>query len=64
MYASVNQVDIGSDNSLSKFYQNTKPFIHENASENIVCEKVAVWSRGRWVNGVVYEILDELVVQN
>ena len=30
------------------FNQNTKFFIHENASENIVCETVAMLSRGRW----------------
>ena len=32
------------------FNQNIKHFIYENASENIVCEKVAILSRGRWVN--------------
>ena len=32
------------------FNQNTKLFIHENASEKIVCEMVAILSRGRWVN--------------
>ena len=32
------------------FNQNTKPSIHENASENIVCEKAAILPRGRWVN--------------
>ena len=31
------------------FYQNTKLFIQENASENIVFEKVAILSRARWV---------------
>ena len=30
--------------------QNTKLFIHENASENIVCEMAAFLSKGRWVN--------------
>ena len=30
-------------------YQNTKPFTHENASENIVCERAAILSRERWV---------------
>ena len=30
--------------------QNTKVFIHRNASENIVCETAAILSRGRWVN--------------
>ena len=29
--------------------QNTKLFIHENASENIVCEMAAILSKGRWV---------------
>ena len=33
-----------------KFNQNTTLFIHENASENIICEMVAILSRGRWVN--------------
>ena len=32
--------------------QNTKLFIHENASENIVCEMAAILSRGRWVNSL------------
>ena len=32
------------------FTQNTKRFIHEKASENIVCEIAAVLSRWRWVN--------------
>ena len=31
------------------FNQNKKIFIHENASENIVCEIAAILSRGRWV---------------
>ena len=31
------------------FNQNRKPFIHENASENIVCEMAANLSRGRWI---------------
>ena len=31
------------------FNQNTKLFVHENASEKIVCEMVAILSRGRWV---------------
>ena len=30
------------------FNQNTKLVIHENASENIVCEMAATLSRGRW----------------
>ena len=32
------------------FIKNTKLFIHENASENIVYEKAAILSRGKWVN--------------
>ena len=31
----------------------SKIFIHENASENIVCEKAAILSRVRWVNDSV-----------
>ena len=31
------------------FIQNTEIFIHENASENIICEMAAILSRGRWV---------------
>ena len=30
------------------FNRNTKLFIHENASENIVCEMAAILSMGRW----------------
>ena len=33
----------------SNFNQNTKLFIHENASENIDYETAAILSRGRWV---------------
>ena len=33
-----------------KFNQNTKLFIHKNASENIVCEMATILPRGRWVN--------------
>ena len=32
--------------------QNTTLSIHENASENIVCEAAAILSRGRWVNAL------------
>ena len=31
------------------FYQNTKLFIHENASDNIVCGMAAILARRRWV---------------
>ena len=34
------------------FNQNKKLFIHENASENITCEIVAILSRGRWVKWI------------
>ena len=37
------------------FNQNTKPFIDENASGNIVCKKVAILSRGRGVNTLTPE---------
>ena len=37
--------------------QNTFFFIHESAFENIVCEMVAILSRGRWVNGDLYMIV-------
>ena len=33
------------------FDENVKIFIHEIASENIVCEMAAILSRGRWVKG-------------
>ena len=33
------------------FNQDTKLFIHENASEYIVCEMVAILTRRRWVEG-------------
>ena len=29
--------------------QNTKIFIHENAFQNVICEMVTSFSRGRWV---------------
>ena len=32
-----------------KFQSKYKVFINENASENLVCEKAAILSRGRWV---------------
>ena len=32
------------------FYPNAKLFIHENASQNIVCEMAAILSRGKWVH--------------
>ena len=35
-----------------KFNQNTKVFIHENASENIVCEMAVILSSGRWVKHI------------
>ena len=37
------------EQSSVKLYANTKHFIHENASETIVCEMAAILSRGRWV---------------
>ena len=38
------------------FNQNTKLFIHENASEDIICEMAAILSRGRWVNFSIMDI--------
>ena len=47
---SLSKLMLGYCQLLSKFfYHNTKLFIHENASENIVCEMGAILSRGRWV---------------
>ena len=34
------------------FNQNTRLSIHQNASENIVCEMEAILSKGRWVNSL------------
>ena len=36
------------------FNQNVKLFVHENASENIVCEMVAILSRGDQVRNIPY----------
>ena len=41
------------------FNQNLINFIHENASENIVCEMAAILSRGRWVNKILYGFSSE-----
>ena len=38
------------------FNQNTKLFIHENASENIVCEMATILCRGRWVNSTNHKM--------
>ena len=35
-----------------KFNQSAKHFVHENASDNIICEMAAILSMGRWVNGI------------
>ena len=37
------------------FNHNTDLFIHENASENIVCEMTTILSRGRWVKGYCWD---------
>ena len=49
IYTIVGLYSIGpSGTNISEFlYQNTKLFIHENASENIVCEMAASLSKGR-----------------
>ena len=36
------------------FNQNTKLFIHENASENVVCEMAVILSRGKWVKVITH----------
>ena len=43
------------------FDQNTKRFIHENASENIVCETASILSRGRRINNTHQEKEDQMV---
>ena len=37
-----------------KLVTHTKRFIHENASENVVCENGGHLSRGRWINRTEY----------
>ena len=45
------------------FNQNTKLCIHINASENIVCNMLAIVSRGRWVNTwYTYTILYLIII--
>ena len=39
------------------FNQNTRLFIHKNASENTVCEMTSILSRGRWVKCLKNEVL-------
>ena len=39
------------------FNQNTKLFIHENASENVVCEMAAILSRGGWVSSYIQVLI-------
>ena len=45
------------------FNQNTKLFIHENASENVVCEMAAILSRGRWVKET-YAVMQSIPLQS
>ena len=40
-----------------KFHRNTKLLIHQNASENIICEMAAILSRGRWIK-IPLQIVD------
>ena len=44
--------------------QNTKLFIHENASENIVCEMAAILSRVWWVKGWLNSMLPKVSPQS
>ena len=43
------QLDTYEQASVIFFFQNTKSFIHKNASDNIVCEMGPILSRGEWV---------------
>ena len=45
-----------------KCNRNTKLLIRKNASENIVCEKTAILSRGRWVKDEFYVFINFLYV--
>ena len=40
------------------FIQNMKLFIHENASQNIVCKMTAISTRGRWLNKDTHKALN------
>ena len=46
------------------FNQNTKLYIHKNASQNIVCEKAAILSRGKWVNSfsTASAVLNQIII--
>ena len=46
---------------LGKFNQNIKLSIHENASENIVCERADILSRGRWVEHLPWTSIEECI---
>ena len=43
--------------------KNTKLFIHENAFKNVVCEKAATLSRGSWVNCLLNEVDESVIVK-
>ena len=45
------------------FNKNTKRFIHENASENIVCEMVAILSWGRYLLSISQEIVSRWMLR-
>ena len=51
------QLDPKGQNSV-KFQSRHKIFIHENASENIVCEMAAILSIGRWVKASGQHFID------
>ena len=44
------------------FNQTTKISIHENASDNIVCEMAAILSWGRWVNIILSSVSVDIQV--
>ena len=46
------------------FNQYTKLFIHNNAPENILCEMVAILSKGRWLTKWTSQLLQRSAKQN
>ena len=49
-----------------KFYSKCNTFVHENASENIVCEMTAILSKERWATHCVSEedpVLTSIIIE-
>ena len=53
MYASVNQVSIGSDNGLAPIRRQDIIWTSAGLLSIIVCEKAAILSRERWINNYI-----------